>query len=169
MIICIGAFLAKQTHQKLYHLTCSIPGWFAKFLNVPYRYYVFQQVSSDVLQLRRTPLESHQSARIHTTVVWGACECRSRSSACSRSNVGFPICLYPSLMQSTMLQIFTKVLNITSFLHMLHSLRFMIHAKTKPNNGLSRVAFSWASLDLWYTNHINFARFHVQIINKLKI
>jgi len=26
----------------------------------------------------------------------------------------------------------------------LYSLRFMIHAKTKPNNGLSGVAFSWA-------------------------
>jgi len=45
----------------------------------------------------------------------------------------------------------------------------MIHAKTKPNNGLRGVAFSWASFDLWPTNHISFARFHVQIINKLKI
>jgi len=35
-------------------------------------------------------------------------------------------------MQSTTLQIFIKVLNITFFPGTLHSLRFMIHAKTKP-------------------------------------
>jgi len=47
-------------------------------------------------------------------------------------------------MQSTVLQIFMKVLNITLFPITLYSLQFMIHAKTKPNNGLSGVAFSWA-------------------------
>jgi len=72
-------------------------------------------------------------------------------------------------MQSTVLQIFIKVLNITFFPSTLHSLRFMIHAKTKPDNGRSGVAFSLASFDFWRTNHINFARFHVQIINKWKM
>jgi len=142
--------------------------WFAKFPNVPY-WYAFGQLSSEVSYLHRTHLKSCQSAKIRTTVVWGALECKSRSSACRRSNVGLPICLYPFLMQSVVLQIFIKVLNISFFPITLHSLRFMIHAKTKPNNGLRGVAFSWASFDLWPTNHINFARFHVQIINKLKI
>jgi len=71
-------------------------------------------------------------------------ERKSRSWACRRSNVGLPICLYPFLMQSTVLQIFIKFLNITFFPITLYSLRFMIHAKTKPNYGLSGVAFSWA-------------------------
>jgi len=39
-------------------------------------------------------LKSRQSAKIRTTVVWGAWERKSRSSACRRSNVGLPICLY---------------------------------------------------------------------------
>jgi len=101
-------------------------------------------LSSEVSHLHRTPLKSRQSAKIRTTVVWGACERKSRSSACRRSNVGLQICLYPSLLQSTVLQIFIKVLNVTFFPSTLHSLRFMIHAKTKTNNGLSGVAFSWA-------------------------
>jgi len=111
---------------------------FAKFPNVPYRY-VFRQLSLEVLHLHRTPLKCRQRAKIRTTVVWGAWERKSRSSACRRSNVGLPICLYLFLMQSTVLQIFIKVLNITFFPITLHSLRFMIHAKTKPNNGLSGV------------------------------
>ena len=141
---------------------------FAKFPNIPYRY-VFQQLLSEVSLLHRTPLKRRQSAKIHTTIIWGAWEHKSRSSVCRRSNVGLPICLYPFLMQSVVLQIFIKVLNISFFPITLHSLRFMIHAKTKPNNGLRGVAFSWASFDLWPTNHINFAIFHVKIINKLKI
>ena len=157
----------------IYKLTRSMPGsWIglADLPNVPYRY-VFRLLFSEVSQkhLHRTPLKSRQSAKIRTTVVWGACERKSRSRACRRSNVGLPICLYPSLMRSTVLQIFIKVLNITFFPSTLHSLRFMIHAKTKPNNGLNGVAFSWASFDIWRTNHINFARFHVQIISKWKI
>jgi len=47
-------------------------------------------------------------------------------------------------MQSTVLQIFMKVLNITFFPITLYSSQFMIYAKTKPNNGLSGAAFSWA-------------------------
>jgi len=141
-------------------------GWFAK---CPYRY-VFRQLSSEVSHLHRTPLKSCQSAKIRITGVWGVCKRKSRSSACRRSNVGLPFCLHPFLMQSTVLQIFIKALNITFFPITLYSLRFMIHAKTKPNNGLSGVAFSWVFFfDLWPSNHINFARFHVQIINKLKI
>jgi len=142
--------------------------WFAKFPNVPYRY-VFRQLSSEVSHLHRAPLKSRQSAKIRTTVVWGSWERKSRSSACRRSNVGLPICLHPFLMQFTVLQIFIKILNMSFFPITLHSLRFMTHAKTKPNNGLRGVAFSWASFDLWPTNHINFARFHVQKINKLNI
>jgi len=88
---------------------------------------------------------------------------------CRRSNIGMPICLYLFLIQSTVLQIFMKVLNITFFPITLYSLRFMIHAKTKPNNDLSGAAFSLAfSFDLLPANRISFARFHVQIINKLK-
>ena len=136
--------------------------------NVPYRY-VFRQLSSEVSHLHRRPLKSCQSAEIRTTVVWDACERKSRSSVCTRSKVGLPICLYPFLMQSTVHQIFIKVLNVTVFPITLHSLRFMMHAKTKPNSGLRDVAFSWASFDLWPPNHINFGRFHVQIIKKLKI
>jgi len=44
-------------------------------------------------------------------------------------------------MQSTVLQIFMKALNITFFQITLYSLLFMIHAKNKPNNGLRGVAF----------------------------
>ena len=87
---------------------------FAKFPNVPYRY-AFRQLSSEVSHLHRTPLKSRQRAKLRTTVVWGACERKSRFSACRRSNVGLPICLYPFLMQSAVLQIFIKVLNLTVF------------------------------------------------------
>jgi len=141
---CAGAQLSTWQNEYSYVpapevLTRSIPGWWiglTDFPSVPYRY-VFRQLFSEVSQLHRTPLKSRQSAKIHTTVVWGACERKSRSSACCRSNVGLPICLYPSLMQSTVLQIFIKALNITFFPIKLYSLRFMIHVKTKPNNGLS--------------------------------
>jgi len=112
-------------------LTRSILGWwigFADLPNVPCRY-VFRQLSSEISHLHTTPLKSCQSAKIHTTVVWGTCGRKSRSSACRRSNVGLPICLYPSLMQSAVHQIFTKVLNIKFFPIALYSLRFMIHAK----------------------------------------
>jgi len=127
-------------------ITRSIPGLrfgLADLPNVPYRY-VFRQLSSEVSHLHRTPLKSCHSATIRTTVVWGACERKSRSSACRRSNVGLPICLHPFLMQSTVLQTIIQVLNITLFPITLYSLRFMIQAKTKPNNGLSGVGFSWA-------------------------
>ena len=50
----------------------------------------------------------------------------------------------PSLMQSTVLQIFMDVLNITSFLITLYSLWFMMHTKTKSNNSFNWAAFSWA-------------------------
>ena len=125
---------------------------FGKFPNIPYRY-VFRNLSSEVSHLHRTPLKSRQSAKIRTTVVWGAWERKSRSIACSGSNVGLPVCLYPFLMQSVVLQIFIKVLNISFFPITLHSLRFMIHSKTKPNNGLRGVAFSWASFDVAYQPH----------------
>jgi len=62
-------------------LTCSIPGLkigFADLPNVPYRY-VFRQLSSEVLHLHSTPLKSRQSTKIRTTIVWGACECKSLS------------------------------------------------------------------------------------------
>jgi len=49
---------------------------------------LFRQLSSEVLQLHRTPLKSHLSAKIRTTVVWGTCERKSQSCACRRSNVG---------------------------------------------------------------------------------
>jgi len=72
------------------------------------------------------------------------CECKFRSSTGCRSNVGLPICLYPSLVQSTVLQIFMEVLNVTFFPITLYSLRFMIYTKTKPNNSLNGAAFLWA-------------------------
>jgi len=37
------------------------------------------------------PLECHQSAKVHTAVVWEACERKSQSSTCARS---FHIMLY---------------------------------------------------------------------------
>jgi len=49
-------------------------------------------------------------------------------------------------MQSTVFHIFIKVLNVTFFPITLHSLRFMIHAKTKPNNGLSGVELRFREL-----------------------
>ena len=156
------------TQTRWNRLTRSIPGlrfvcgWFAK-RSLPVCFSVI------VLRSFAPSQDTFEKSPKRTTVIWGACERKSRSRACRRSNVGLPIYLYPSLMQSTVLQIFIKVLNITFFPSTLHSLRFMIHAKTKPNNGLSGVAFSWASFDIWRTNHINFARFHVQIINKWKI
>jgi len=115
-------------------LTRSIPGWWiglADLPNVPY-WYVFRQLSSEVSHLHRTPLKSRHRTKIRTTVVWSACERKSRSSTCRRSNDDLPICLHPSLMQSTVLQIFTKALNITFFPITLYSLWSMIHAKTKP-------------------------------------
>jgi len=36
-----------------------------------------------------------------------------------------------------------KVLNLTFFPIMLYSMRFMMHTKTKPNNGLNGAAFWW--------------------------
>ena len=55
--------------------------WFDKFPNVPYRY-VFRQMFSGVSHLHWTPLKSRQTAKIRTTVVWGAWEHKSWSSAC---------------------------------------------------------------------------------------
>ena len=106
----------------------GLVNWFAKFPNVPYRY-VFQQLSSEVSLLHRTPLKSRQSAKSRTTVLWGAWERKSRSSAGRRSKVSLLFYLYPFLMQCTVLQIFITVLNTSFFPIMLHSLRFMIHAK----------------------------------------
>jgi len=151
-------------------LTHSIPGlWIGLPNSQMFPTDMFFGNCPQKFRCHRTPLKSRQSTKIRTTVVWGAWERKSRSGACRRSNVGLPICLYPFFMLSAVLQIFIKVLNISFFPITLHSLRFMIHAKNKPNNSLREVAFSWASFDLWPTNHINFARCHVQIINKLKI
>jgi len=99
--------LLKQLINKFHS---GFVNWFADLPNVPYRY-VFRQLSSEVSHLHRTPLKSCHSAKIRTTVAWGVCECKSRSSACGRSNISLPICLFPSLMQSIVLQIFIKVLN----------------------------------------------------------
>jgi len=115
-------------------------GWFAK-RSLPA---CFSAIVLRSFTPSQDTFEKSPSAKIHTTIVWSAYDRKSRSSAYHRSNVGSPICLYPSLMQSTVLQIFIKVLYITFFPITLCSLRFMIHAKNKPNNGLSGVAFSWA-------------------------
>ena len=113
-------------------------GWFTK-LTLPV---CFSAIVLRSFAPSQDTFESRQ--KIRTTVVCGAWERKSRSSVCRRSNFGLPICRYPFLMQSTVLRIFTNALNITFFLITLYSLQFMIHAKTKPNNGLSGVAFSWA-------------------------
>jgi len=150
--------LINTFHSGLVNCLPNVPNW-----------YVFRQLSSKISHVHRTPLKCRQSVKIRTTVVWGTCERNSRSSACRRSNVGLPICQYLSLMQSTVLQIFMKALNITFFQITLYSLLFMIHAKTKPNNGLSGVTFSWAFFFRFVaSNRINFATFHMQIMNKLK-
>ena len=118
------------TPFALYTFHSWFVNWFGKFPNVPCRY-VFRQLSSDVSHLHRTPLKRRQSAKIRTIVVWGAWERKSRSSACRSSNVGLPICLYPFLMQSTVLQIFIKV---------------MIHAKpnlTTVSGSCVSVSFFW--------------------------
>jgi len=134
--------------------------------NIPYRH-VFQQLSSKFLHIPKTPLKSRQSAKICTTVVWGTHKHKSRSSTCRRSKrqlaYTLPSCNPQCFKYSW------KVLNITFFSITLYSLRFMIDAKAKPNNGLSGAAFSWAFFfNLWPTNRINFARFHLQTINRLK-
>ena len=131
--------------KKINTFHSGFENWFAKFSNVPYRY-VFRQLSSEVSHLHSTPLKSRQSAKIRTTVIWGAWERKSRCSACRRSNVSLPICLYFFLMQCTVVQIFIKVLNIRFFPITLRSLRFMIHAKNKPNNGLSGVELRFREL-----------------------
>ena len=111
--------------------TRSIPGWWIGLPNVPYQY-VFSQLSSEASHLHRTPLKSHQSTKIRTTVIWGACERKSRSSFST---------------DQTLVQIHTAS-NYISFKYnipiALYSLRFMIHAKTKPNNSHRGVGFSWA-------------------------
>jgi len=114
------------------------------------------------------PLKSRQRPIIRTNVVWEACE-RSRSRAYHRSNVGLPIGLRLPLMQSTVLRIFMEILNIKSFPTTLYWLRFMIHTKTKPNNGLSGATFSWALFLLNFkpTNCFNFAIFHAKTSTKL--
>ena len=110
------------------HYVNTFPtSWWSVLPNVPYQY-VFWQLSSNFLHVHRSPLKLSWSAKICTTVV--SCECKSRSSACRRSNAGLLICLYPSLMQSTVFQIFTKVSNITFLPIALYSNRFMMHTKT---------------------------------------
>jgi len=118
-----------------YKLTCSIPGSWIGLPNshVPY-WCVFPQLSSrSFAPLQDTPLKSRQSAKIRTTVVWGAWERKSRSNACRRSNVGLPICLYPFLMQSAVLQIFIKVLNTVYHSFQLRCIHCDLWYMQKPN------------------------------------
>jgi len=131
------------------HLTHSILGLWIGLPNVPY-WYVFWKLSSEVSHLHRTPLTSRQSPKIRTTIAWGTCERKSRSSACGRSNIGLPIRLFPSLMQSAVLQIFIKVLNMT-YSFQLRCIRCHWWCMLKPNPTTVSVELRFVSffLSVW--------------------
>jgi len=132
--------------------------------NAPYLY-VFRQLSLKFSQVHRSPLKSFQSEKVETTVVWGSCERKFRSSTCRWSNLGLP---YPSLVHPAVLEMFMKVLNIPFFPITLYSLRFVMQTTKLTTVSIELCFRELFSCDLWPTNRFNFANFHVQTINKLK-
>jgi len=95
---------------------------------------------------------------------------RTGPNACHRSNVGFPICLYPSFMWSIVLWKFMEGLNIT-YQIALHSLLFMMHT-TNQTELQSQRSYTFVGFffleNLKPTNCFHFANFHMQRSIKLK-